>query len=227
MKIKSFGCSFVFGNELSDDQTNGQIPSLLTWPALMSKHYAYNYQCHAVPGSGNLNILNHVLAESTESEPAVFLIGWTWAARFDYIDISQDKETWKTLVPAAKDKYSEYYYKMFNSQTQDKLLTLIYIKTALDVLKQKNIPFIMTAMESMIFETHWHNTPAIQALQKTVLPCLTTFDSMNFLDWSREKKFPISDTWHPLDQAHRTAADYMITVFDKRKTSGSTHLNHV
>lgn len=210
MNLKSFGCSFIFGNELSDDSVTRNSASALTWPALISNRLGYNYQCHAVPGSGNLSILNKVLEECTVAEPSVFVIGWTWAGRFDYIDIDNNKETWKTLTPAARDKHSEYFYKMFNSQTRDKLVTLIYIKTAMEALKQKNIPFIMTAMESMIFETQWHNTAAIQELQHSVLPGLTQFESMNFLDWSRARKFPISDLWHPLDQAHRAAADYML-----------------
>jgi phospholipase/lecithinase/hemolysin len=33
---------------------------------------------------------------------------------------------------------------------------------------------------------------------------------MNFLDWSRKHNYAISENWHPLEQAHQLAADYLL-----------------
>ena len=62
MNLKSFGCSFIYGNELSDEVGTEVYlnPSQLTWPALLSKQYDYGYQCYARPGSGNLQIAEKV-----------------------------------------------------------------------------------------------------------------------------------------------------------------------
>jgi hypothetical protein len=56
-------------------------------------------------------------------------------------------------------------------------------------------------------------------LQKTLKPYVNWFDNMSFLEWSRQRGYPESSAWHPLEQAHAAAANYMITVFDKQKTS--------
>ena len=89
MQVKSFGCSFIFGSELADDGKNGlyAIGSRLTWPALLAKHYNYQYQTHARPGSGNLQILERMLNQTAVSDNLdLFVIGWTWIDRFDYYD---------------------------------------------------------------------------------------------------------------------------------------------
>ena len=62
MKLKSFGCSFIFGSELAYDGRDSPYatPSQLTWPAHLAQHLNYNYQCYARPGAGNLQILEQI-----------------------------------------------------------------------------------------------------------------------------------------------------------------------
>ena len=88
MKLKSFGCSLIFGSELSDDGRDGPYatPSQQTWPALLAQHWGYDYECYARPGAGNLQILDRVLEHSVYSEPTIFLIGWSynWHYRYFY-----------------------------------------------------------------------------------------------------------------------------------------------
>ena len=45
MDVKSFGCSFIFGSELSDDGYGGPYatPSQLTWPAHLARHLGHGY----------------------------------------------------------------------------------------------------------------------------------------------------------------------------------------
>ena len=63
MNLKSFGCSFIFGSELSDDGRTGPYAtgSCLTWPALLAKEFGYGYHTYARPGSGNLQIAERAL----------------------------------------------------------------------------------------------------------------------------------------------------------------------
>lgn len=218
MKLKSFGCSFIFGSELSDNHREYTV-SQLTWPALLSKHHGYSYECFARPGSGNLQILENILNQSAANEPAVFVIGWTWIGRFDYVDTNVQPEKWETFLPANDTPGSNFYYRYLCSQTQTKLSSLIYIKTAIDILKQKQIPFIMTYVDDLLFESEWHTTPGIKELQHYIQPYLTTFNGLTFLEWSKQNGYKITEKWHPLDEAHLVASKYMIELFDKSNTS--------
>lgn len=218
MILKSFGCSFIFGSDLHDDSSGiGEPyakPSKFSWPSLLAQYKNYNYQCYARPGSGNLRILEKVLSHSADPTTCFFVIGWSWNDRFDYtIDLTGEdhiydlagSNLWRTIMPIHTDSRSHHYYRDLHSQFRDKLTNLIYIKTAIDTLKEKNIPFIMTYMDDLLFETQWHTTPAIIDLQNYVRPYLTTFEGKNFLDYSKEKGFPISKTLHPLEDAHQGA----------------------
>jgi hypothetical protein len=216
MMLKSFGCSFIFGTELADDGADGTwaTPSQLTWPALLAQNLKYNYKSYAWPGSGNLQILEKLLTQSTLDQSSFYVVGWTWIDRFDYITPippgfqSPNKvgsDYWNTLVPVASSPEAQIFYKSLHSQCQDKLMSLIYIKTAIDILKQKNISFIMTYIDELIFETKWHITPAILDLQEYIRPYMTQFEDKTFLNFSKEKGFRISKTLHPLEDAHQVA----------------------
>lgn len=200
MKLKSFGCSFIFGNELQDSNSS--------WPALVAKHYDLEYQCHAQPGSGNLRILESVLTALADPEPAVYVIGWTWIDRFDYTDPATDH--WRSILPADRDDQAQYYYRHFHSQYRDKLATLIHIKSAQDAVRAGGHCLIMTHIDDLIFETEWHCSPAVAQLQNSILPNIVQFENQTFLNWSRQNGYEISDQWHPLESAHRAAADVMI-----------------
>jgi hypothetical protein len=210
MILKSFGCSFIFGTDLSDDGHNDLYAngSYLTWPALWAKDLSYQYQTYSRPGSGNLQILERVLSQAADSVPASFVIGWTFIERFDYLRDDHENwpgAPWKTVLPHLKEESTECYYKHFHSQLKDKLCTLIYIKTAIDTLKQKNIPFVMTYADELIFETQYHTNATVIDLQNYVRPYMTMFDGKTFLEYSRANNYPISDTAHPLELAHRSA----------------------
>lgn len=224
MKIKSFGCSFIFGSDLADnpeqkveDNPVGQF-SRLTWPALLAKKLDYEYCCHARPGSGNLQIAERILNECSSDQEQFFIINWTYIDRFDYIE-SQDQwqrlpvglwQPWNTLRPGNQSFLDENYYKNLHSEYKDKLTTLIYIKSVIDTLTQKNIKYIMTYEDDLIFDKQWHLTPAVECLQQQVAPHLISFEGQTFLNWSRQHGYAESDRSHPLEQAHQAAADYML-----------------
>jgi hypothetical protein len=229
MKLKSFGCSFIFGTDLADDSQDRAhlTASNLTWPAHLARHCGYQYECYARPGAGNLQIAERVLSHASQaSDSVLFVIGWTWIDRFDYANLTVHNDglaaqwhNWQTIMPVDKDNLALMYYKKLHSEYRDKLTTLMSIKLVIDTLKQKTCPFIMTYQDSLMFDDRWNTTPAVTELQNYVKPYMTTFEGKSFLDWSRFKGYPESGAWHPLEAAHEAAADYIIKVFDKKNTN--------
>lgn len=212
MILKSFGDSFIFGTDLPDanDGSDSWLikPSQKTWPACLAQHLNCDYECFAFPGIGNLQILEKVLSQA-HSDPAVFVVSWTWIDRFDYK--TQYQREWKTIRPTSNSSESEYYYKNLHSQFTDKLHTLIKIKLAIDTLKQHGHKIIMTYMDDLIFETKWHTNDVILNLQKSVKPYMTTFDGLTFVQWAQNNSYEINKTLHPMEDAHRDAAKLLIS----------------
>lgn len=236
MILKSFGCSFIFGTDLADDGRNQRIPtaSKLTWPSLLAQHLGYKYNCLARPGSGNLQIAERVLSHLDTTEPCYFVIGWTWIDRFDYTNSNVSNEpiqskwaNWRTIMPVDDHDLAKTYYKGLHSEFRDKLTSLMAIKLVIDTLNQKQIPFLMTYMDQLMFNQEWNTTTAIKILQDFVRPYMTEFEGCSFLEWSKKNKFPISNTLHPLEPAHRAGSQYIIQLFDKQKTTDPTQQAHV
>jgi len=219
MILKSFGCSFIFGTDLPINTNDGPdfyephaLFSRKAWPALIANELGLNYISYAKAGCGNLRILERVITQAADSDPAFFVIGWTWIDRYDY---TNNNDVWQTIVPVDKTDQAEFYYKNLHSQYRDKLTTLVYIKTAIDLLNQHKIPFIMTYMDDLILESEWHTTPAVTSLQEYIRPFMTTFEGKTFLDWARTKNYEISPTLHPLEAAHAAAAEFMLKQIQK------------
>jgi hypothetical protein len=231
MQIKSFGCSFIFGSELADDGRHKSYAtgSQLTWPALLAKHYNYQYNTYARPGSGNLQILERLMSNlaGTINDKILCVIGWTWIDRFDYcIKESQwPGMPWATIMPNDTTDMAKIYYRDLHSELQDKFLNLIYIKQAIDTLNAKSIPFIMTYMDHLLFDDTWNTTPAVTELQNYIKSYMTTFDGLNFQEWSKKNNYPVSDIGHPLEQAHQVAGDYIIQAFDTKSIGAHCHLS--
>lgn len=211
MKLKSFGCSFIFGSELHDDGygTLRATPSQHTWPALLARYHGLEYQCLAKPGSGNQRIAESVLNQIESGEPAVYVIGWTWIERFDFL--YRNRGHWHTITAWDTDELAEYYYKNIHSQYQDKLNSLLNIGIVLENLQKIGARFLMTYMDDLLFETKFHHSAAMNLLQNQIRPHLHNFDGENFVDWSFHRGYPIGTRGkHPLEQAHQAAFEYMV-----------------
>ena len=206
MRLKSFGCSFIFGTDLHDDSRHAfkATPSNYTWPALLAQEKGWQYTCYARPGSGNLQILERLLNQLTDTEPAVYVVGWTWIDRFDYT--TQDTpHKWRTIMPVNTDSRAQTYYRDIHSEYRDKLTALIHVRTAIDALQASGNTFIMTYMDELMFDQRWHTSPAVSELQRYCEPYMTRFENKSFLEYSQEKGFEISSTQHPLEAAHKSA----------------------
>lgn len=216
MKLKSFGCSFIFGTDLPDDGRNGPYAtgSRMTWPALIAHHHGYEFETHARPGSGNLQILERLLNQINDTQDTVYVIGWSYIDRFDYVD---EKLTtpwpgtkWKTLMPIDTGPVADCYYRDLHAEYSDKLRSLIYVKTAIDCLMANRCPFIMTYADPLMLCRKWHVTKGSRMIADAIEPYLKDFQGQTFLEWSRQNGFAISDVMHPLEQAHRAAADLIL-----------------
>ena len=63
-------------------------------------------------------------------------------------------------------------------------------------------------MDNTLFDPidpQWQDPHALRLLQRSIAPYITKFDNMDFLEWSRKNNYPISECWHPLEEAHRAA----------------------
>jgi hypothetical protein len=219
MNLKSFGCSFIFGSELSDGQNERYATtSKLTWPAHLASHLGYEYFTYARPGSGNLQIAERVLSQLATNEHALFVIGWTYIDRFDYVNTETSNKwpgmPWSTLMPIDTDAVAKTYYRDLHSEIRDKLATLMSIRVVIDSLKQKNCPFVMTYMDDLMLDQRWNTTPAITDLQEYIRPHMTTFEGMNFQQWSKKNGHPTTAIGHPLESAHAAAGELIIKVVD-------------
>jgi len=214
MLVKSFGCSFIFGTDLPDQVE--KKPSQLTWPAVFSQQLGHHHICHALGGTGNLAIANRVLNEVSRDVYALFIIGWTWIDRFDYINKNQQ---WSTIRPGSNDDLANIYYRELHTETRDKLASLMTIRTVIDSLRERNFPFIMTYMDELLFDREYNTTPTITDLQDYVEPYMTRFEGKTFLNWSRDHGYLESASWHPLEQAHAAGAEVMRRAFDKQNTN--------
>jgi len=211
MKLKSFGCSFIWGSEMPDADLS---PSKHSWPALLAEHLHMPYQCLARAGCGNLYIAEQIL-NHTAQEPAFFVINWTYIDRFDYANAVNDQ--WHTIRPGAQDSMAEHYYRNLHSQYRDKLTTLMHIKLCIDTLQQSGHEFCMTYMDDLIFETKWHAGSAVLTLQEYMRPHLRQFNGRNMLEYSRDCGHAVGQQEHPLESAHKDLFQYALANFAVHK----------
>jgi hypothetical protein len=214
--LKSFGCSFFYGSDLKDINLEAlSQPSVSVWPAVIAKNLNLNYECYAVPGQGNFKIYCDILANSYKNDNSVYLVNWTWIDRFDFVN---HLEQWQTLRPSEVSQLEKFYYQNFHSQLCDMISDASYIVSAAEHLQSLNCPYIMTYMDHnllMPINPNWHDPRYLEVLQQKLQRILADFDGDNFLDWSRKNNFAISEAWHPLEDAHRAAADYWLPAVKK------------
>lgn len=214
----AFGCSFIYGTDLSDAK-EPFCPSQRTWPALLAKKCDLRYECYAGGGIGNLAILDRLSQQVVENPTAFFVVQWTYIDRFDYSDHYGQHYTpgindWCTIRPNAKTKESDFYFRSLHSEYKDKLTSILYVKSALDLLQQNRCKFIMTYLDRLLLCDTWHCSSAMMAWQNDIKKHLINFDGEDFLTWSRQRGYDINERNHPLEQAHQQAAELMLPAIE-------------
>lgn len=262
-RIVSFGDSFIFGNELSDNADGSQA-----WPALVARRLGLDYHTSAVAGAGNEHIAqqfftyaaNHALTD------CLVVINWTWIMRWDFY-LSQS-QTWVTLGPTcvpekiqqlvgeshARELVDFYQAHLMHSETWARSRSMLAMYAVNQYLDQHSVANVQTYMDYDLFadpvahyknykaeswpeittQQQWQQLPqdilaeCVNDFRKAMLPGplaffqasllqrMLTWDGCNFLDWSRQQGHSISDRLHPLDSAHRHAAEFWIDEYRHR-----------
>ena len=222
-KIVSFGDSFVFGSELTDNFDGSKA-----WPALVAKTLGYEYHTSSVPGCGNDHIARQIYTwfSNNSSEDTLAVINWTWMCRWDFYIV--EHETWIKLGPTcvpeklknlvertqAEDMITFYKTRANSSILWNKFRNLQTIWAVQQYLNQKGVKSVQTYMDYELFNNTWHAPDYIKELQKLVFPSLQLFEEKNFVDWSHTHGYPVTiQGMHPLEEAHNAAAKYWEDVY--------------
>ena len=222
-KIVSFGDSFIFGSELSDNDLGDKA-----WPGLIAKELGCNYYTSAVAGCGNDHIARQIYSwfSQNSAENTLVIINWTWMCRWDFYIV--EHETWITLGPTcvpdklkglverteAEDMIEFYKHRANSSLLWNKFRNLQTIWAAQQYLQQKGVTAIQTYMDYELFDTQWHAPDYVQELQQLVIPQLRLFDNKNFVDWSHAQGYSVTTEGnHPLESAHTAAANYWKKIY--------------
>lgn len=222
-RIVGFGDSFVFGSELADNADGTK-----SWVAQCAKRLKIDYYTCAVPGCGNDNIARQIYSwfANNDSADTLAVINWTWITRWDLYFM--DQQNWITLRPEAaqaqlnnpKDidinqRLVEFYQTWGTSLLWNKIRNLQIIAAAQAYLAHKNVLAIQTYMEYDLFKTDSHAPDYVKELQKLVEPHMSSFEGLNFVDWSRSQNFEITQENHPLEPAHATACDLWTPIYQQ------------
>lgn len=200
----------MYGSELPD--SFGRSASKKTWPSLLATHHNIKHQSFARPGAGNMYIAEQILNECNALDSSVFVINWTFIDRFDYID---SNESWATIRPSGDDTATKLYYQHYHSEYRDKLTTLSMMKLCVDTMIQSNIPFVMTYVDDLIFDSKWHTSPAVTLLQNYLKPHCATFDNKNFIQYAQDLGHEITPVGHLLESGHQACFEYAKMHFFK------------
>lgn len=228
-RLISFGDSFTWGTDLSDDDPGRQQPSKLTWPSLFANKLGLEYICLAKPGASNHEITRLFFNYSKSiTKDDLIVVNWTWLDRWEYFDSNlpkhlygpthveffwlEDQHQWIQVRPG--DDKEKYYWANYHSELNDKWKSLQLVHSVKSWLDKREIPYLMTCVDMLIKDQEFHTPDYILALQREVLESILWFDKQGFVDWSRTRGYPVSAGWHPMDLAHSKAAELIFTSFD-------------
>jgi len=217
-KIKSYGCSFVYGTDLLDCP-HSTVPgsfkaSNKTWPAITAQQLDLEYECYARPGVGNNYIAQQVV--SNADPDSLNVIVWSWIDRWEFFDITLNR--WTTVRPTGTEDHplAEIYYKHLQSELQDKWQSLNYIYSTHEYLRRNNIPFVSHNMDELLLDQTYHAPSYITRLQDDIADAVRRFpDNQTFLEWSKKNNFPISKQLHPLEKAHSEAVKVWLPTYKR------------
>lgn len=232
MIIVAGGDSFVYGSELSDSQS--------TFTCRLTGNH--KYLCVASAGYSNQSIGRTVLQEieNTKHENLGVIVSWTYPSRYEF-NFSFSKEAeWQSINPWLVDTFYpnkfkhknlidrerqgfyrrdfvEAWYKYVGSseywETYTSLKEIVQLQNYLDLNK---IPYLFTCAD-----TEWTTTETYKSDDQTIRSLRNQIDftkwfffpgNKGFYQWAVHNKYPIGET-HPLEDAHRDAAELMKDKF--------------
>ena len=193
------GCSFTFGNELSDD--NGKTPSSKSWSALLAKETNSEYVCVAKGGIGNSGIARKIFSYiSSNPDKDIFVTAmWSFLSRYDWAMPRHnvlEGTRWATITPwDTSDNQAEVQKTLSNSEPQ-----LEEWKRRRENIKSTGVgPFADALYRHAANQYHeaylsWKNIIWLQnILEKKKIPYMFTLAD-NSLFWDELKPLNASDS---------------------------------
>jgi hypothetical protein len=229
MILVAGGDSFVWGSELADSPNGGPIGfSSNTFPALLAKQYGFEYNCAAYPGNSNNAIARTTILACKQAENQVaVIVTWTFMPRFEF----RFNNKWESINPHNCKKefsaFSDYFFKHVGlDRVYQSYNTLQSILTLQTYLKEHNIPYMFTASDNnfcsdpnslpedtrtlweLVDWNQWWFFPEANEHWLTTTP-------RGFYQWAMENKYTIGPHGHPLEDAHKDAAELMQEKFNE------------
>ena len=236
MRLIAGGDSFVWGSELEDHKHGGHGGhSQSTFPAILAKQYKLDYECVALPGSGNDSIARRVIEACHNQDDIAVLVSWTWSARYEFW--IQQRERWETISSAqyerrddsaglSKDFIQTYFNDVGFSDYWETYTSLREITRLQDHLTARRIPHLFTISDNWFEKVHclrepdpimrsmyhhidwskWFFFPEGLKYPKTTTP-------RGFYQWAVEERYEQGPQLHPLEAAHKQATKLMSDRF--------------
>ncbi len=223
-KLVAFGDSFTWGSDMGDTMhasdfkkahadTNVKYCSMYsrrTWQKHVADYLDLEYKCLAQEGCSNQSIHRRFLeALPLLNTDDVISINFTWRDRRDFYD----GEKWNTIRPSGTEDnpQTKMYYKYFHNRNQDQIDNLVLLNNIIDLLELSGrIKYIVTCIDELMYFDPVHSSlEAIKELQNVHADKITWFEGKGFHQWAKDGGYQISAAWHPLEDAHWAAFQYL------------------
>ena len=208
-RIITHGCSFTYGEELSD-------PALSSWPRLLADNLGTELINLAKPGYNNDGIIQDILRLNLNMDDLV-IICWTSYIRMMF----NDKDGWFTLMPHNKMnetfQYRSTLIKHFMDAVDDKWL---YQRWLTQIILLQN--YLESQHVKWLFLSAFDNQHQYNKYRKHFIDILPKISSSNFVDWPNGGitewvyPSPLGPRGHPLEEGHKKVADKLASAVKHR-----------
>lgn len=230
MILVAGGDSFIWGSELKDSPHGGPNGySHNTFSALLASRHNMDYVCAAYPGNSNnaisrmsINALNEI------SDTKFLLVQWTYPQRaeFRFDNKWENINSWHTVQ---KDFSQQYFNYVGNNEYYEIYSTLKEIVFLQNYCLVNKIPYMFLTADNHFYYhenynrnndasvnnlynqidwNRWYFFPKGEKSNETKSP-------RGFYQWAIENKYVVGPQQHPLEHAHRDAADMMGEKFNE------------
>lgn len=230
MKIVAAGDSFIWGSELADSPHGGPNGySRRTYSALLAENY--EYVCAAYPGNANNAISRMAIDACAKHRDAFLITTWTYPQRFEFR--FNDKWTSINSWHTTEKEFSEQYFKHVGNGEYYEIYSILKEIVFLQNYCQINsIPYMFltadncfylhenyqrsrdSSIDNLYDQINWSNWfwfPIGVEKHETQAP-------RGFYQWAIENKYTVGPEGHPLEQAHRDAANLIKGKFNELVT---------
>ena len=230
MILVAAGDSFTWGSELADSRGGGPNGySQNTYPALLAKEYSMAYYCAAYPGDANNAISRRAISACESNRQSKFLlVTWTYPQRaeFRFKDGWSSVNSWHTNHQEFSENYFKHvgnneYYEIYNV-----LKEIVYLQQYCEC---NDVPYLF-----MTADNHFYQHENYQRSHDTDIDNLynqidwsrwfwfdpgteanETLAPRGFYQWAVENKYSVGKQGHPLEQAHKDAAELIKEKFNE------------